>query len=123
MQSMNTSFRFSLLFLGAVALAAVLGLMLPLAASADSKDADHDRARNALQAGEVMPLKSLLAQLERSHPGQVLEVELEQEHGQWVYEFKLLQANGRLLRLDLDARTGALLRERVREQDPARTAR
>lgn len=123
MQSMNTSFRFSLLFLGAVALAAVLGLMLPLAASADSKDADHDRARNALQAGEVMPLKSLLAQVERSHPGQVLEVELEQEHGQWVYEFKLLQANGRLLRLDLDARTGALLRERVREQDPARTAR
>lgn len=120
---MTTSHRFPMLLLGAAALAAALGLMLPLAASADSKDADHDRARSALQAGEVLPLKSLLTQLERSHPGQVLEVELEQEQGQWVYEFKLLQANGRLLRLDLDARTGALLRERVREQDPARDTR
>lgn len=123
MQSMHSFQRLPLWLLGAAALAVALWLMLPLAASADSKDADHDRARNALQAGEVMPLKSLLAQLERSHPGQVLEVELEQEHGQWVYEFKLLQSNGRLVRLDLDARTGALLRERAREQAPGHISR
>ncbi len=77
-------------------------------AQADGR-ADHERARAALQAGQILPLRSVLERLERSHPGQVLEVELEKEDGLWIYEIKLLQADGQLLKLKLDARNAALL--------------
>ena len=40
---------------------------------------------------------------------QVLELELEREDGRWIYEVKLLQADGQLLKLDLDARTAEVL--------------
>lgn len=73
-----------------------------------SKD-DHNRARQAVQAGQVLPLRSVLERLEREHPGQVMEVELEQEEGRWIYEVKLLQPQGQLVKLKLDARTAALL--------------
>lgn len=80
---------------------------------------DHDRARAALQAGEVLPLQKVLDQVQRSHPGEVLEVELEHEEGRWVYELKLLQTGGRLIRLDVDAKTAQVLRSRPRQLPPA----
>ena len=95
--------------------AAAVGLALVLGTT-HADDRDHDRARAAVEAGQVLPLRTLLGQLEREHPGQVLEVELEQSQGRWVYEIKLLQPGGRLARLELDARTGEVLRQHVREQ-------
>lgn len=93
-------------WLGVLALL-VGGLALQPAWSG-SKD-DHNRARQAVQAGQVLPLRSVLERLEREHPGQVMEVELEQEEGRWIYEVKLLQPQGQLVKLKLDARTAALL--------------
>lgn len=95
-------------------LAMAAGLAIPLARA----DSDQDRARAAVQSGQVLPLKTVLEYLERDHPGQVLEVELEQEDGRWVYEVKLLQADGQLVKLELDARTAAVLR--LRNRDTAR---
>lgn len=98
-------------------LAALLALVLtsPLALA----DNDQDRARAAVQAGDVLPLKTVLERLERDHPGQVLEVELEQDDGRWIYEIKLLQPGGRLVKLELDAASGEVLRrkERSRKSD------
>jgi uncharacterized iron-regulated membrane protein len=81
-------------------------------------DGDHDRARAAVQAGEVLPLKTVLERVARSHPGEVLEVELEPEDGRWVYEIKLLQAGGRLVKLEVDAATGEVLRSKQRPRKP-----
>jgi uncharacterized membrane protein YkoI len=102
-----------------VALAALTaGLALLAAAPARAHgDEDHDRARAALRAGEVLPLATLLERLRRSHPGEVLGVELERDDGRWRYEIKLLQPDGQLRRLELDARSGELLRERRRKGD------
>ena len=72
-------------------------------------DNDHDRARAAVRAGAVLPLTTILERLEREHPGQVLEVELERDDGRWIYEIKLLQADGRLVKLEVDAASGAVL--------------
>ena len=69
---------------------------------------EQDRARAALQAGQVLPLKTVLERLERTHPGQVLE----QDQGRWIYEIKLLETGGRLLKLKLDARNAQLLPSR-----------
>ncbi len=90
-------------------------LALLLAAAPAHADSDQDRARAAVQAGQVLPLKTVLERLERDHPGQVLEVELEREDGRWVYEVKLLQAGGRLVKLELDADSGEVLKRRERD--------
>lgn len=81
----------------------------PVAAWADS---DHDRARAALQAGEILPLPRLLETVAKDTPGHVLEVELDREHGQWVYELKILQPNGQIVKLKLDARNGNVLKRK-----------
>lgn len=89
--------------------------LLPLAlagGAAQADPGDHDRARAALQAGEVLPLATVLQRVAQSHPGDVLEVELEREHGRWIYELKLLQRGGALLKLAVDARTGEVLQAR-----------
>jgi uncharacterized iron-regulated membrane protein len=97
-----------------------LGLVLAmvLASPPVVADSEQDRARAAVQAGKVLPLKTLLERLEREHPGQVLEVELEQDDGRWIYEIKLLQPGGRLVKLELDAASGALLQRKERVHKP-----
>lgn len=81
-------------------------------------DSDHDRARRALEAGEVLPLGTILTRLEREHPGQVLDVELDLEQhdgvARWVYEVKLLRKGGALVKLEVDARTGAVISRKVK---------
>lgn len=89
-------------------------LVLGAASPATSADSDQDRARAAVQSGQVLPLKTVLERLAREHPGQVLEVELEQEGGRWRYEIRLLQPGGRLLKLELDAASGEVLRRKER---------
>lgn len=90
-----------------------ISLLACLFGPAWADDDDHDRARKALQAGEVLPLKTILERVERSHPGQVMDVELEREHdsrgGRWIYKLKVLQPDGALLRLKVDAREGTVL--------------
>ncbi|MGO3890864.1 MAG: PepSY domain-containing protein [Paenalcaligenes sp.] len=87
------------------------GLGLTMAAGpADASRSDHEQARRAVEAGEIMPLRSLLDAIETDYPGQVVEVELEHEDGLLVYEIKVLQASGQRLKLILDARTGEVLR-------------
>ena len=96
-------------------------LALPLGAMARS-EADQDRARAALQAGEIQPLTFILTRLAQTQPGQVLELELERKEGRWLYEIKLLRPGGSLLKLEVDARTGEVLRQKSKDSD-ARTGR
>jgi len=110
---------------GAAALSVLCLVLMGLPGAQASDDRDHERARAAVQAGEVLPLPTLLDKLQRTHPGQVLELELEREDGRWVYEVKLLQADGRLRKLALDARTGQVLelrRQRERRDERSREA-
>jgi uncharacterized membrane protein YkoI len=100
-------------FLDGLLLAGMLAAPL-----AQASDKDHERARQAVQAGQVMPLPAVLDKLALTHPGQVLEVELDRERYNdretWVYEIKLLQADGQLLKLELDAKTAEVLRSKMR---------
>lgn len=79
-----------------------------------SGEDDHERARQALQSGQILPLRTVLERLERSHPGKVLEVELEQKDGLWIYEVKLLQADGQLVKLMLDAKIAVIIERKNR---------
>lgn len=91
-----------------------------LSAPAWSSDrSDHERALQAVQSGQVLPLTTVLERLGREHPGQVLEVELERKADQWIYEIKLLTTDGQLMKLKLDAGTAEVLRVKVREPKSA----
>jgi len=93
-----------------LALSAALALALFGAGTSLAGDAhDHDRARKALEAGEILPLRTILERVERDHPGQIMEVELERKDTDWIYDVKLLRKGGALVKLKIDARNGAIL--------------
>lgn len=98
--------------------ATALLLTAVLSAGAQARDrGDHERAREAVVAGQILPLRTVLERLEREHAGQVLEIELESEDRRWVYEVKLLQSGGQLLKLEIDAGTGEVIGRRVRPNE------
>lgn len=66
-------------------------------------DDDHDLARQALEEGKVLPLRTVLAKIEREVPGQALKVEFEREHGRFVYKIRILQPDGRIAKVEVDA--------------------
>lgn len=76
---------------------------------------DHDRARQAVESGQIVPLKTVLARVERDFPGQILEVELERRGPLWVYEIKVLQAGGVMRKLRFDGRDGTPLAKQDRK--------
>lgn len=78
-------------------------------------DSDHDRARKAVEQGEVLPLQQIMQKISKDYPGQVLEVELERENQAWVYEIKQLSASGVLTKLEVDAKTGAVIKHKSKK--------
>jgi uncharacterized membrane protein YkoI len=70
---------------------------------------DFQRARAALERGEVLPLGEILAMVEGQVDARVIEVEFEQQAGQYVYEFELITPDGRLLEARADAVDGRIL--------------
>jgi uncharacterized membrane protein YkoI len=77
----------------------------------EGHEADHDQARRALEAGEIVPLGQILQQVQARYDGTVIEIELAREDASWLYEVELLTADGRLLALWFDAGSALLLRE------------
>lgn len=72
-------------------------------------DDDLDRLRDAVDRGDVMPLSALQTKLMKAFPGEIIRVELDEDDGRFIYEFRVLQANGRLFEIEMDAQTGAVL--------------
>lgn len=101
---MNTLRRLFALLL--VAGAAVCGSAL----QAGEDHGDHELARQALQQGQVLPLRQVLDRVEREYQGQVLKIEFERDGGRYLYEIRLLQADGRLAKLKVDAVDGRVLK-------------
>lgn len=92
----------------ALGLVLLLGLLHGGASRAGDAH-DHDRARQALESGEILPLRTILERVERDYPGQVMEVDLEREDARWRYEIKVLRSDGALVKLVFDARDGKRL--------------
>lgn len=71
---------------------------------------DHVEARELLRRGQILPLDRILDIAQRHVPGDVIEVELEREERGWEYEVKVLTPAGRVRKISLNARTGAVLK-------------
>jgi len=96
--------------LAAALLAAIL--LFARAVHADEDLPDHERARAALEAGEIVPLDEILELAQARDPGQSVEVNLEHEDGRWVYEVEMITGEGRVVRTNWDAKSKTLLDRR-----------
>ena len=101
---------------GGLIIGLILSVVLTLPTRVYAEETgDHDRARRALEAGEILPLKTVLEKVRLDTPGEVMEVEMEHNAERWVYEIKILRSGGSLVKLIVDASDGTILARRGRD--------
>ena len=93
----------------------LLGASPLLRADNDDRGA-HELARQALEQGRVLPLRAVLEKIEHDYQGQALKVEFERDDGRFIYEIRLLQNDGRMAKLKVDAVDGKVLEVKRKEQ-------
>ena len=108
---------------------ALLGAVLaalpwwPGAAGIAVAEEDHERARAALTAGEIRPLREIMGSVQVRCGGHVIEAELEEGsrdgHRIWLYQLRVMTPRGDVLRLDVDAATKEILKIKGRSADEA----
>lgn len=85
---------------------------------------DHERARDAMRQGLILPLDKILSIVSARQPGQILELELEDDRidGKkiWVYEIKGITPDGRLFKLKVNAQNGDMIESRIRSSGTPR---
>jgi uncharacterized membrane protein YkoI len=82
---------------------------LLLTVPAHAQELDYERAREALERNEVLPLAQILPEVERQTGARMIEVEFELEDDRYVYEFELVTADGRLIEAIVEAATGRIV--------------
>lgn len=83
---------------------------LTLAKSDKDDKADQRAASAALARGEILPIARVLTIATERVPGDVLKVKLERESFGFKYEVKILTGGGRVREVEIDARTGGILK-------------
>ncbi len=106
--------RHSPCYIGLVSL--LFGTLACIGLTSGLQAGDGDRAnelatiRAAVQRGELLSLPRILALAQARVPGDVVKTELEVKHKRLIYEVKILTRTGRVKEVNLDARTGTILR-------------
>lgn len=91
-------------------LALVMLFTMPIKA-----EGDHDKARRALESGQVLSLQQILQKVSKEYPAQVIEVELEREKNLWIYEITQLASDGTITKLEVDAKSGAVIKQKSKK--------
>jgi uncharacterized membrane protein YkoI len=94
--------------------------MVGAGAVAVRADDDHLRAKAARDAGQIVPLQTILDRVHAEFHGSPVAIELEDEDGRWVYTVKLLTPAAAIVKLEYDARDARLLRVKGRGAAAAR---
>jgi uncharacterized membrane protein YkoI len=104
---MKTTLTISLAALALIGFAAV-----PSFAGDSGKQhaSEHEIAREALRRGEILPLTRILPIVQQRVPGDVIKIKLDDDEKRIEYEVKVLTPNGRVIEVELDARTGRILK-------------
>jgi uncharacterized membrane protein YkoI len=99
-------FRQTLLILALAAALAALGTTGAAAADCLSPN----QARAAAQQGQVQPMSSLIGSIRAATGGEILPpAQLCQSGGRFVYVVNVLQPNGQVRRITVDAASGAIV--------------
>lgn len=85
---------------------ALLGTSVPAPAFSGN---EQEKARQAVQSGEIRPLDDILKGVRRRVDGRVLDATLDDRGGEWVYWVKVLGPDGRVRLVRVDGRSGKVL--------------
>ncbi|MGD2118879.1 MAG: PepSY domain-containing protein [Chromatiales bacterium] len=69
----------------------------------------YELAREAVRRGEALPLPEVRKHLQKVAPGKIVATHYEYEFDRWVYEFKIVDPQGQLRKVHIDARSGELV--------------
>ncbi len=95
-------------------LALAAGTINCLAVHADD-DEKFEHIREAVRSGRILPLQQILDRYQRRFGSRLLDLEVEHDGELIVYELEMLQADGRVIELKVDARDGRLLKKEVED--------
>jgi uncharacterized membrane protein YkoI len=74
------------------------------------KRSEQQRAYEAVESGEVLPLRQIMRKLKRKGDGRLLDARLhEVGPGRWIYNLKVLDRNGNVADVIIDGRNGEIL--------------
>lgn len=97
--------------------ALVVALIAAAPQLADARDQDElrrDEVRRAVETGQIRSLADILKAVREKLPGEVAGVEIDRKDGRWRYEFRVVDGQGRLFEVYIDARSGEI--ERIKEK-------
>jgi uncharacterized membrane protein YkoI len=72
----------------------------------DARRDDAERASRGAETGRFVPLAKIIAMVRERYAGEIVETEFEWGNGRPYYEFYLLQTDGRVIEIKVDAATG-----------------
>ncbi|MFO7602208.1 MAG: PepSY domain-containing protein [Gammaproteobacteria bacterium] len=95
----------------------LLAALLATGSAFASDKLNHNEIFQLRESGQIMSMESVLQQAHTIQPGQLIEAELEREKGRYVYELKIIDTDGRLHKLELDAQSGEVLKRKTKSRD------
>jgi uncharacterized membrane protein YkoI len=97
-----------------LAVAAFIAVVPRVADASGQDEVRREEVRRAVETGEIRSLADILNAVRSKLPGDVAGVEVERKDGRWLYEFRVVDGQGRLFDVYVDARSGAI--ERIKEK-------
>ena len=92
-----------------IALIAMAGIAAERDPGWHESESAYGMAREAVTRGDALPLSEVRRRLHQMMPGKIVATHYEYEFERWVYEFKIVDPEGRLQKIHLDAHTGDLI--------------
>lgn len=90
----------------------LLAVFLLLTNAALGRDVGPGEALELRKKNALVPLEQILATVSERYPeSRLLEIELEEEHGFFLYEVEILTNHRQIRELEIDARTGAIIKD------------
>lgn len=96
----------------------ILAATLMFATSTFAREIGHNEVRELRRKGELLAFEHIIQVLFEHHPdSQVIEVELELTEGQgvFVYEIEILTTDNQIREVEIDARTGEVLGDKLED--------
>jgi uncharacterized membrane protein YkoI len=96
--------------------ALLLAAIVPATVAAHDHDQDdeHRHLREAVLSGKLLPLNRIMAIAQAKAPGEIVKIELDDDDDDYdvriIYEVKTLSKSGRVMKVEIDAATGTILK-------------
>ncbi len=79
-----------------------------------SKESHQGTIRRAVQQKKILPLGEIKRIVKKKTKSEIIKIELERKNRRWVYEFKIVDRQGRLREVYVDASNGTIIKSKYK---------